>query len=93
MEGNFSHDDGVLTNQGIHHIDLLRYLGGEVKKVFCKMKTFGSKIQVEDTATATLEFINGAVGTIEVTTMQLDQKIMKLQFPLWEQKVQFKLEA
>ena len=32
------------------------------------MKTFGSKIQVEDTATAALEFINGAVGTIEVTT-------------------------
>ena len=66
--GTFSHDGGVLTNQGIHHIDLLRYLGGEVKKVFCKMKTFGSKIQVEDTATAALEFINGAVGTIEVTT-------------------------
>ena len=55
------------------------------------MKTW-IKIQVEDTATAALEFINGAVGTIEVTTAA-DQKIMKLQFPLWEQKVQFKLEA
>lgn len=66
--GTYSHDGGVLTNQGIHHVDLLRYLGGEVKKVFCNMKTFGSKIQVEDTATASLKFMNGAVGTIEVTT-------------------------
>lgn len=66
--GTYSHDGGVLTNQGIHHVDLLRHLGGEIKKVFCKMKTFGSKIQVEDTATASLEFISGAVGTIEVTT-------------------------
>lgn len=66
--GTYSHDGGVLTNQGIHHIDLLRYLGGEVKKVFCKMKTFGARIEVEDTATASLEFINGAIGTMEVTT-------------------------
>ena len=66
--GTYSHDGGVLTNQGIHHIDLLRFLGGEVKKVFCKMRTFGSKIQVEDTATASLLFNNGALGTIEVST-------------------------
>ena len=32
------------------------------------MRTFGSKIQVEDTAVASLVFNNGAVGTIEIST-------------------------
>ena len=66
--GTYSHDGGALTNQGIHHIDLLRYLFGEVKTVNCKMKTFGAKIEVEDSAVANLEFQNNSIGTLEVTT-------------------------
>ena len=34
-------DNLELSNQGIHHIDLLRYLGGEVHSVYSIMKTFG----------------------------------------------------
>ena len=45
--GTYSHDGGALTNQGIHHVDLLRYLFGEVSYVNCQMKTLGSKIEVE----------------------------------------------
>ena len=52
--GTYSHDGGALTNQGIHHIDLLRYLNGEIKSVKAIMRTLGSKIEVEDTALATL---------------------------------------
>ena len=66
--GTYSHDGGALTNQGIHHIDLLRYLFGEVEYVNCQMKTLGSKIQVEDTIVATFGFKNGGVGTLEITT-------------------------
>jgi predicted dehydrogenase len=66
--GTFSHDGGALTNQGIHHIDLLRYLNGEVKSVKAIMRTLGSKIEVEDTALANLTFKNGSVGTLEITT-------------------------
>ena len=66
--GTFSHDGGALANQGIHHIDLLRYLNGEVKTVNTIMKTFGSKIEVEDTGIATLTFNNGSVGNLEITT-------------------------
>ena len=66
--GTYSHDGGAMTNQGIHYIDLLRYLVGDVKKVFCKMGTFGSKIEVEDSAIANIEFNSGAIGTLEVTT-------------------------
>ena len=58
----------ALTNQGIHHIDLLRYLNGEIKSVKAIMRTLGSKIEVEDTALATLHFKNGSIGTLEITT-------------------------
>lgn len=66
--GTFSHDGGALTNQGIHHIDLLRYLGGEVKKVNSTMSTLGAKIEVEDTVVGTFTYENNAVGSLEVTT-------------------------
>ena len=66
--GKFSHDGGALTNQGIHHIDLIRYLVGEVKEVTTKMSTLGVKIEVEDTAQALFKFHNNAVGSLEITT-------------------------
>ena len=66
--GTFSLDGGACTNQGIHHIDLLRYLVGEIKRVNSKMSTFGADIEVEDTVMATLEFEKGPMGILEVTT-------------------------
>lgn len=66
--GTFSHDGGALTNQGIHHVDLLRYLGGNVQSVNATMRTLGAKIEVEDTIVATLTYATGAVGNLEVTT-------------------------
>ena len=66
--GTLSHDGGALTNQGIHHVDLLRHLGGEVKRVNASMRTMGAEIEAEDTVVATLEFASGAVGSLEVTT-------------------------
>ena len=66
--GTFSHDGGATTNQGIHHLDLLRYLAGEVKRVNAQMSTFGANIEVEDTVIANLEFESGALGIIEITT-------------------------
>lgn len=66
--GTFSMDGGCLTNQGIHHIDLLRFLAGEVTRVSCVQRTLGAEIEVEDTATASFAFESGAVGSLEVTT-------------------------
>lgn len=66
--GTFSMDGGSLTNQGIHHIDLMRKLGGEVERVISSLRTLGAEIEVEDTATAAIEFKNGAVGSLEITT-------------------------
>jgi len=66
--GTFSHDGGALTNQGIHHIDLLRYLGGEIEKVNCTMRTLGADIEVEDCVVSTFTYNNGSIGSLEVTT-------------------------
>jgi UDP-N-acetyl-2-amino-2-deoxyglucuronate dehydrogenase len=66
--GTWAMDGGCLTNQGIHHVDLLRRLGGEVARVSSAHATLGADIEVEDTATAAIEFKSGALGTLEITT-------------------------
>jgi UDP-N-acetyl-2-amino-2-deoxyglucuronate dehydrogenase len=66
--GTYAMDGGCMTNQGIHHIDLLRYLGGEVAEVNVKTQTMGANIEVEDIAVGSLKFANKALGTIEITT-------------------------
>jgi len=60
---------GALMNQGVHSIDLLTWLMGPVKRVtaFCKTLVH-ERIEVEDTGVATLEFANGALGTIACAT-------------------------
>jgi len=66
--GTFSHDGGALTNQCIHHVDLLRHLGGEVASVNATMRTLGADIEVEDTVVATMSYNNKTVGVLEGTT-------------------------
>lgn len=66
--GTFSMDGGCLTNQGVHHVDLIRYLGGEVDRVAAMMRTLGADIEVEDTMVGVIQFRSGALGSIEVTT-------------------------
>lgn len=66
--GTFSHDGGALTNQTIHHVDLLRHLGGDIETVNATMRTLGAEIEVEDTTVASLTYASGAVGTLESTT-------------------------
>lgn len=60
---------GALMNQGIHAVDLLLWLMGPVRRVHGTTKILGhERIEVEDTAVATLEFENGALGVIEGAT-------------------------
>lgn len=59
---------GALMNQGIHGIDLLQWLMGGIRDVFAFTATLGHKIEVEDTASASVRFANGALGSIEGTT-------------------------
>ena len=66
--GTLSHDGGASANQGIHHIDLMRYLGGEVESVNALMKTYEVDIDSEDSMVAIVKFTSGAIGNIEITT-------------------------
>ena len=66
--GTYAQDGGALSNQGIHHIDLLRYLGGEVHTVNSIMKTFGAEIEVEDSVVSIFKYQSGSIGSLEVTT-------------------------
>jgi len=59
---------GALINQGVHTVDLLLWLIGDVTRVQARAITALHQIEVEDTVVATLEFSNGAVGTLEATT-------------------------
>ncbi len=59
---------GALMNQGIHGVDLLIYLAGNIKNVFAISKTLTRKIEVEDTLSAVVNFESGAIGVIQATT-------------------------
>jgi UDP-N-acetyl-2-amino-2-deoxyglucuronate dehydrogenase len=59
---------GALINQGVHTVDLLLWLMGDVGRVYAKAKTALHQIEAEDTVVATLEFANGAIGTLEAVT-------------------------
>ncbi|MFT7037241.1 MAG: UDP-N-acetyl-2-amino-2-deoxyglucuronate dehydrogenase [Cyclobacteriaceae bacterium] len=68
-KGKLSADGGAaLINQGIHTIDLLLDVMGDVKSVRGKVATISRKIEGEDLGVAILEFENGALGTIEGST-------------------------
>ena len=59
---------GALINQGIHTIDLLLWLLGDVSRVQARVATQLHSIEAEDTATAILEFDSGAIGLFHATT-------------------------
>jgi len=59
---------GALINQGIHTIDLLLWMFGEVVSVQASKTTAIHKIEAEDTLLAVLRFSNGALGSFMATT-------------------------
>jgi UDP-N-acetyl-2-amino-2-deoxyglucuronate dehydrogenase len=59
---------GALMNQGVHTVDLILWVVGDVTRVQSRLATSLHKIESEDTAVAILEFANGALGTIQATT-------------------------
>jgi predicted dehydrogenase len=59
---------GALINQGVHTVDLLLWLLGDVVRVQARTATQLHKIEAEDTAVAILEFAGGALGIFHATT-------------------------
>lgn len=61
-------DGGVLMNQAIHMVDLVRWVGGPVASVTAHVATLGHDMEAEDTASVSLRFLDGTLGEIVVTT-------------------------
>ncbi len=60
---------GALMNQAIHNVDLLAWLMGDVAAITAMTACLAhQRIEVEDTAVATLQFKSGALGVIEAAT-------------------------
>jgi len=61
---------GVLMTQAIHHVDLLQWFMGPVRRVTgrCATLVHGGLIDVEDTAAAVVEFASGGIATIQAGT-------------------------
>ncbi|OQP50804.1 oxidoreductase [Niastella yeongjuensis] len=62
-------DGGTLFTQFSHFIDLLLWMIGDVKHVQSMMANYAHQgiIEFEDTGVVTLQFVNGAIGTINYT--------------------------
>ena len=58
-------------NQGIHGVDLLRYLAGPVKSIYALSSTRVHDIEVEDTLTAALSFQSGALSSSPIVSSSL----------------------
>ena len=61
---------GVLMNQAPHTLDLLCHLAGPPSTVWGVSRRRSQPMEAEDTATALLEYRNGAVGTVAVSTTE-----------------------
>jgi len=62
---------GALINQMIHNIDLMCWLVGRPVKVIGHIETLYHNIEVEDLASATIIFENGAQGIFQASTIDL----------------------
>lgn len=73
--GSQSMDGGAFLNQGIHFVDAMRFLFGEISEVKSMLGTLDRHIESEDTGNALFRFENGALGSIFVTMLgQRDQE-------------------
>ena len=73
--GTWAMDGGALMNQSIHHIDALQWLIGDVETVFAFTATLAHTMEAEDAGVVSLRFKNGALGSIEGSTITFPQNI------------------
>ena len=66
--GTWEHDGGVLTNQGVHAIDIIRYVLGDIKHVNFEMNTAGVEIEAENVACGTLRTVDDVLVSVSMTT-------------------------
>ncbi|MCB9155685.1 MAG: Gfo/Idh/MocA family oxidoreductase [Caldilineaceae bacterium] len=73
--GTWAMDGGALMNQSIHHIDALQWFMGPVQSVSAYTATLAHEMEAEDVGVVALRFANGALGTIEGSTLTWPQNL------------------
>jgi predicted dehydrogenase len=64
---------GIVINQGQHDLDLLTFLAGPPARVAAWARTRVHHIETEDTAVAMLEWPSGALGSVHLSTCEVDE--------------------
>ncbi|GAC1614951.1 MAG: Gfo/Idh/MocA family oxidoreductase [Ktedonobacteraceae bacterium] len=64
---------GVLMNQAPHQLDVLCHLVGLPARVFAWTRRLLHHIETEDTVQAALEWSSGALGSLHISTAEVDQ--------------------
>lgn len=70
-------DTGVIFDLGIHDIDVMRFLAGNITSVYARTGRFTKTIDFEDHANIVLNFENGICGVVEVNWLT-PMKVRKL---------------
>jgi predicted dehydrogenase len=72
---------GLLINQAIHTLDLMRWFGGDIVSLKGHVDTrlLDSVIEVEDTADATIIYKNGAIGIFYGTNNYIDNSSIEIE--------------
>ncbi|OQY84812.1 MAG: oxidoreductase [Chloroflexi bacterium] len=68
-------DGGALMNQSIHHIDALQWFLGDAESVFTYSDTMAHRMECEDVGVSVLRFKNGAVATVEGSTLTYPENL------------------
>jgi predicted dehydrogenase len=63
---------GIVTNQASHHLDLLCHLLGSPHRVLAWTRNLFHQIETQDTVQAMLEWPDGALGTLHISTAEAD---------------------
>lgn len=69
-KGDEERSGGVLLDLAIHDLDFLRWIVGDVERVFTRINKWGEADE-NHASTTVLRFANGAVGHVEATWMRL----------------------
>jgi len=82
---------GVMINQAIHTLDLMQIIGGEIATIRGSIDNlFDYGYEVEDTATANIQFNNGATGLFFATVTNATNSSVEFQVILEKGKLTIK---
>jgi UDP-N-acetyl-2-amino-2-deoxyglucuronate dehydrogenase len=71
--GTWKLDGGAFMNQGIHYIDMLLWLFGDMEEMYSITGTLARDIEAEDSGSAIFKFKSGAIGSMNITVLTYKQ--------------------